>query len=77
MKHYLYYINLDERGSFSADVRGPGGKTVLEIKGGNELAEGETSLVEDGYMRDFKDLNGLSDYMRSIGFKVASLRFGN
>jgi hypothetical protein len=75
--HYLYYINLDERGGFYADVRGKNGKTVLEIRGGNELPEGESSLVDDGFMRNFRDIDGLRDYMRSIGFSVASLNFGN
>jgi hypothetical protein len=30
---YRYFINLDERGSFSADVRNPRKRTIFEIHG--------------------------------------------
>lgn len=48
MKIYKYFINLDERGSFYADVRNQAGKTVFEIKAGNELAEDESSIFNNG-----------------------------
>lgn len=70
---YTYHVNLDERGSFYADVRNEDGKTVLEVFGGNELPEGESSLVDDGFMRHFRDVDGLAEYMRSVGFSVHSL----
>lgn len=70
---YTYHINLNERGSFYADVRNEDEKTVMEIKGGNELAEDESSLVEDGFMRHFQDVEGLAEYMRSLGYSVESL----
>ena len=63
---YTYYINLDERGSFYADVRDQNEKTVFEIRAGNELAEDETSIFEDGYMRDARDVDGLTDYLRDL-----------
>jgi len=72
---YFYHINLNERGSFRADVRNEDGKTVLEVLGGNELGEDESSLVDDGYMKHFKDVDGLAEYMRSMGFSVESLVF--
>jgi hypothetical protein len=47
---YQYYINLDERGYFYADVRNSSGKTVFEIKAGDSLPEGQTSIFEDGFI---------------------------
>jgi len=63
---FLYYINLDERGSFCADVRNSSGETIFEIKAGNELAEGEVSIFDDGFMADKNDIAGLTDYLRSM-----------
>lgn len=63
---YGYYVNLDERGSFYADVRDAGGKTVFEVRAGNELDDDVSSLVDDGFMRDLRDTQGLTDYLRSM-----------
>ncbi len=63
---YGYYINLDERGSFVADVRDEAGNTVFEVRAGDQLGEDECSIFEDGYMRDKHDLSGLQEYLRSI-----------
>ena len=52
---YLFFINLDERGEFYADVRDSNDNTVYEIHG--------TDLVEDGYIQDKADLNGLLHYL--------------
>lgn len=62
-----YYINLDERGAFLADVRSAEGKTVFEIRAGNELGEDETSIFDDGFMRHKDDLRGLQDYLVQLG----------
>lgn len=72
---YFYHINLNERGSFNADVRNEDGKTIFEIKAGNELEEGESSIFEDGFMKHHKDVDGLAEYMREMGFSVESLVF--
>ena len=64
---YSYFINLDERGSFYADVRDSSGKTVFEIKAGNELGEDETSIFEDGFMEHEDDLEGLRKYLVHLG----------
>ena len=56
---FHYYINLDERGEFYADVRDHDENTVLELFG--------TDIFEDGYMRNKDDLNGLRDYMVVMG----------
>lgn len=59
---YGYYINLDERGSFYADVRGIDGKTILEVR-----AEGrDPDLVEDGFMSDRHDASGLEEHLRDL-----------
>lgn len=63
---YTYHINLDERGSFYADVRNKSGKTVFEIKAGNELEDGETSIFDDGFMKDKNDIVGLQQYLRDL-----------
>ena len=65
---FEYHINLDERGSFYADVRNAAtNETVFEIKAGNELGEDETSIFEDGFMRDKHDMDGLTSYLTDLG----------
>lgn len=59
MAVFGYYINLDERGEFYADVRDASGETVLEIDG--------FDMFEDGYMNDKTDISGLNDYMIEFG----------
>lgn len=61
---FKYYINLDERGSFYADVRDSSEKTVFTIKAGEE---GETSIFTDGYMKHKYDLVGLKAYLVELG----------
>ncbi|MDR2032817.1 MAG: hypothetical protein LBP86_11350 [Azoarcus sp.] len=63
---FHYHVNLDERGSYDADVRSPDGQTVFEIRAGNLLDEGESSIFEDGFMRHGKDMDGLTDYLRQL-----------
>jgi len=67
MKTFEYHIDLDERGSFLADVRDENGKTVFEIKAGNELEDGESSIFEDGFMKHPKDIDHLRLYLVSLG----------
>lgn len=67
MSKYFYHINLDERGSFYADVRDESDKTVFEIKAGNELGADESSIFEDGFMRHKNDINGLANYLVDLG----------
>ncbi len=66
MKILTYHINLDERGSFYADVR-RNEETIFEIKAGNELAEDESSIFDDGFMKDKYDTEGLADYLFDLG----------
>ncbi len=65
---YGYYINLDERGDFFADVRNQNGRSIFEIRAGNSLKEDESSIFEDGFMRDKGDLSGLTTYLIDLGF---------
>ena len=60
---YEYFINMDERGEFRADVRDDMGNTILDI---------DESMFEDGFMKHKKDLQGLKDYMANIGLIVQS-----
>lgn len=62
-----YYVNLNERGSFYADVRNADGSTVFEVRGGRELGEDDTSMVEDGYMTSYTDVDGLRDFLVNTG----------
>jgi len=63
---YTYHINLDERGSFFADVRDIDGYTVYEINAGDLLGAGETSIFEDGFMRDSRDTESLKGYLEDL-----------
>ena len=55
-----YYINLNERGEFYADVRTQDtDETIFEING--------FDIFEDGYMDTTKDMVGLYEYMEELG----------
>ena len=58
---YEYYINLNERGDFNADVRTVEGETIFEIHSAEQMAE----LVEDGFMRHTEDVTGLCEMLRT------------
>ena len=60
---YTYHINLDERGTFDADVRDESGKSVYELHAEDEPLE----QVEDGFMRHTKDIAGLGAYLLDLG----------
>ena len=59
-----YYVNLDERGDFYADVRSPTGETIFEI---HAEEDGSIALIEDGFMRHETDLDGLRDHLVEMG----------
>lgn len=60
---FKYYVNLDERGDFNADVRAPDGTTVFEIRDADHLWD----LIDAGFMSGKRDLEGLTDYLAGIG----------
>ena len=55
-----YFVNLDERGEFHADVRTENGTTIFEIEGITHLNE----LVEDGFIKHSRDLAGILAYIQ-------------
>lgn len=59
-----YYVNLDERGEFYADVRNSSGETIFEIR---SEEDGSIPLIEDGFMRHKTDLGGLADHLVDLG----------
>lgn len=61
---YAYYINLDERGEFYADVRDENDNIIYEIKSDEET--GEISIIKDGYMRHKRDCFGLTAYLKQL-----------
>lgn len=63
IKEYRYHINLDERGMFYADVRDRNDETVYEIKSD---FDGIIWQIEDGFMRDKNDIEGLEIYLKEI-----------
>lgn len=56
---FTYFINLDERGEFYADVRDENSNTIINIKG--------FEIFEDGWMRNKTDIKGLKSYLISLG----------
>jgi len=59
MGTFEYYINLDERGEFFADVRDSNGETVFEIHG--------FDLFQFGILLDKYDVDNLADYLVDLG----------
>ena len=55
---YEYFINLDERGEFFADVRDDSENTIFEIQGLDIYC-----LLEDGFMSNSRDIDGLTEYL--------------
>ncbi len=64
---YYYHVDLNERGSYRAHVESYAGKSVFTILDGDELGEDESSIFEDGFMRNEDDMRGLTDYLRDLG----------
>ena len=60
MRIVEYFINLDERGEFYADIRLENGTTIFEIKG--------TDIFEAGFMRHKTDLVCLKEYL--VGLSI-------
>lgn len=61
---FTYYINLDERGYFYADVRNSDDETVFEIHG--------FDIFEDGFMEHKHDMEGLKDHLVRLGIMAPS-----
>ena len=59
---YGLYINLDERGSFNADVRDLEDKTIFQLEDDDAF-----EMQEQGFIRDLRDPDDYEDYMRDVG----------
>lgn len=73
-----YFINLDERGVFYADVR-RNGETIFEIKINHEYGQYD-NIFEDGFMKNKFDLAGLTEYLNYLGLikeNDGAIQFGN
>lgn len=57
--NYEYFINLDERGLFYADLRDEHGRTFYEVWDGQ--------LIDDGFMRHVHDVDGLANHLQDVG----------
>ena len=71
-KTFGYYINLDERGSFDADLRDMDDKSLMTVSneeqdGEGNVVQGEIGLVEAGYMKHGRDIDGLASYAIQMG----------
>lgn len=73
MANYKYSYH-EERGEFHAYVEDMNGKTVWEVhypdfyedEESGELIESST-IFDDGFMKDVDDVEGLEDYLKSLG----------
>jgi len=70
-----YSVDLDERGVFKARVVNDYGRVLFRINSEDD-EEGQIWLVEDGLMRHARDVDGLHDYLISMGIAepVSTLR---
>lgn len=55
MRTFNYMIDLDERGEFQAHVKNSKGNVVVDIDG--------FDLVEDGWMKHTRDIDGLKEFL--------------
>jgi hypothetical protein len=68
---YFYFINLDERGEFYADVRDDEENTIIEF---GDAIRAETSnmhsmpeLIQEGYVKHGTDLKSIEKYLKDLG----------
>lgn len=61
-KNFLFVVDMDERGVFSAHVEDPKGKEVFSFSSEDE-EDGELWIVRDGFMRHSTDIAGLEEYL--------------
>jgi hypothetical protein len=59
MTTFYYYINLDERGEFFADVRDENETTIFEIHG--------FDLVEDGFVDNLHNPSDIETHLIYLG----------
>jgi hypothetical protein len=59
---YKYIVDLNERGIYKCHVENPNGEIIWEASN-EDSDDGSFWLVEDGFMDDVKDMNGLLEYL--------------
>jgi hypothetical protein len=60
-----YFTDLDERGEYQADVRDMDtDETIFEIFSDED---GNVSLIDDGFMKNIDDMDGLLWHMVDVG----------
>lgn len=62
---YSYVVDSDERGQYRAHVDDPNDKTVWEASN-EESEDGTFWPVEDGFMRNTRDMSGLLKYLQQM-----------
>ena len=67
---YYYYINLNERGDFNADIRDANNTTLYEIASPECLTE----LVDSGYMNHYQDITSLKAYLIDMSILPADCK---
>lgn len=67
---YEYYVNLNERGRFYADVRNPAGQTVWELS----VEEDSLEDTMDGLypLEHPQDVEGLLEHLKETGILNAT-----
>jgi hypothetical protein len=77
MNEYFYFINMNERGSFYADIRNSNDGTIFELF--NDEETGQVQPIFDGFMKHIEDLDGLHEYLiyRKVINKNSILKKGN
>ena len=75
-------VNLDERGYFDADLRSLDDRSLMNISNAHDVFDddgdyqhteyGDISLVEDGYMKHGRDIDGLCQYAIQMGIIPAN-----
>lgn len=68
MKTYHYIIDLNERGIFKCHVENAETGKIIWEANNEESEDGSFWPVEDGFMKNTKDMNGLWDYLVNMGF---------
>lgn len=63
-QYFGFYVNLDERGEFFADVRNSQHVSVFSVRIPSD--DESMDLVDAGYMSHPKDIGGLTDYLREM-----------
>jgi hypothetical protein len=61
---YMFVIDADERGEFSAHIENENGKIKFNWSKEDCEEAGGFPPVVDGFMKNIKDMNGLRDYLK-------------